>query len=269
MNGHPQFEEDFELYEFGVLDGGDKAEFETHLASCPECLAKLGAARSFVAKLALSAPESDPSPAVRERVLDTFRAHALDRRRVAQPFRPRREIWTQASGWAMAAICIVLFVGAAWLACEDIQLTRRLAELERNREALESSRLVTKAAAARAEAVLEVLTSSQTVQVDLSSASAHPVPHGKAFYNRAHGLLFYTTNLNLLSPDRTYELWLIPTEGKPLDIAIFKTDTQGNGQVLLTSLPSGLTAKAFAVTIEPVGGVPAPTGPMVLIGPVT
>ena len=39
MNAHPQYDEDFELYELGVLDGGDKAEFEAHLAGCPECRA--------------------------------------------------------------------------------------------------------------------------------------------------------------------------------------------------------------------------------------
>ena len=82
-------------------------------------------------------------------------------------------------------------------------------------------------------------------------------------------MLFYTANLHSLSSDHTYELWLIPTVGNPVDIGIFNTDTQGNGQVILTTLPQGLTAKAFAVTIERAGGVPAPKGPMVLVGPVS
>jgi anti-sigma-K factor RskA len=92
------------------------------------------------------------------------------------------------------------------------------------------------------------------------------VPHGKAFYNPAGGLLFYTTNLQPLPAGRTYELWLVPTEGSPVGAGLFNTDSRGNGQVILLSLPQGLTAKAFAVTIEPAGGVPAPTGPKVLIG---
>ena len=165
--------------------------------------------------------------------------------------------------------CLVLFVAAAWLARDNSRLSKRLAELELSRQQIEASSLAMKAAAARAQAVLDVLTGSQTVQVDLSPATAHPVPHGKAFYNRARGLLFYTMNLNSLPNNRTYELWLIPTEGKPVDAGIFNTDTRGNGQVILPSLSEGLTAKAFAVTIEPAGGVPAPTGPMVLVGPVS
>jgi hypothetical protein len=41
MNAHPQYDEDFELYELGVLDGSDGAEIRTHLAGCAECRAKL------------------------------------------------------------------------------------------------------------------------------------------------------------------------------------------------------------------------------------
>ena len=106
-------------------------------------------------------------------------------------------------------------------------------------------------------------------KLELSPADAHPVPHGKAFYNPARGLLFYTANLNSLPSDQTYELWLIPTEGMPAELGIFNTDAQGNGQVLLPSLPQGLTAKEFTVTVEPAGGVPAPTGATVLAGPVS
>jgi anti-sigma-K factor RskA len=156
-----------------------------------------------------------------------------------------------------------------WLAINNVRLSKRLAELELTHQQLEASTLDLKAASARAQAVLDVLTDPHTVQVDLSPAAAHPTPHGKAFYNRAQGLLFYATDLRSLPNQHTYELWLIPTAGKPVDVGVFNTDSQGNAQVILTSLPQGLTAKAFAVSIEPAGGVPAPTGPIVLVGPVS
>jgi anti-sigma-K factor RskA len=37
----------------------------------------------------------------------------------------------------------------------------------------------------------------------------------------------------------------------------------------MVKLPQGMAAKAFAVTLEPAGGMPQPTGPMVLVGPVS
>jgi anti-sigma-K factor RskA len=63
-------------------------------------------------------------------------------------------------------------------------------------------------------------------------------------------------------------LWLIPGQGNSISAGIFDVDTKGNGSVL-PPLPSGLTAKAFAVTIEPRGGVPKPTGKKVLFGVVS
>jgi anti-sigma-K factor RskA len=267
MNTHPQYDEDFELYELGVLDGTDKAELEAHLEGCPECRARLEAARSRVALFALGAPAVEPPPGARDRVLEAFRAQGPKHREA--PVSERRSRWNPAWGWAWAAACLVLLVAAVWLARQNHRLSRKVAELELSQKQLDASRRNLQAAAARAQAVLDVLNGPQTVQVDLSPASAKPLPHGKAFYNRGRGLLFYAANLGPLPSARIYELWLIPTEGKPVDIGIFNTDTQGNGQVILPSLPQGLTAKAFAVTIEPAGGVPAPTGPMVLVGPVS
>jgi anti-sigma-K factor RskA len=268
MNAHPQYDEDIELYELGVLDGSDMAEIKTHLTDCAECRAKLQVARGQLALLALAAPDSEPPPAARERILEAFTAREPGRGGAPAVPAPRG-LWTPVWAWACGVVCLILFVAAAWLARDNGRLSRRLAELELSRQQIEASSFAMKAAAARAQAVLDVLTGPQTVQVELSPSATHPLPHGKAFYNRARGLLFYTMNLNSLPPDRTYELWLIPTVGKPVDAGIFNTDTQGNGQVILPSLSPGLTAKAFAVTIEPAGGVPAPTGPMVLVGPVS
>lgn len=122
---------------------------------------------------------------------------------------------------------------------------------------------------ARARTVLEILTSPRTLKVSLVAAPAHPVPQGKAFYNPQKGLLFYAANLPRLPSDRTYQLWLVPAQGKPISAGIFATDEHGNGEVLLPSLPPGITAKAFAVTVEPSGGEPQPTGKKVLIGAVS
>ncbi|HXW14309.1 MAG TPA: anti-sigma factor [Terriglobia bacterium] len=267
MNAHPQYDEDFELYELGVLDGKDRAEFKTHVAGCAECRPKIEAARSHVALFALAAPPSEPRPEVRERLLETFRARRPQRLQGAPSVPARRRPWTPV--WAWAGVCVILLAVAIWAAINNLRLSKRVAELELSHQQLVTSNLELDAKAARAQAVLDLLTGPQTIQVELSPATAHPVPHGKAFYNRDKGLLFYTMSLHSLPTNHIYELWLIPTVGKPVDIGIFNTDTQGNGQLILTALPQGLTAKAFAVTIEPAGGVPAPSGPMVLVGPVS
>ena len=160
-------------------------------------------------------------------------------------------------------------MSTAWLAHSNLGLSAKFNELAAERQQIQADNQELKASAAHAQAVLDVLNGPQTIQVDLTPQSVHPVPHAKAFYNRDRGLVFYTTNLNSLPSDKTYELWLIPTAGKPVDLGIFKTDSQGNGEVMMPPMPQGLIAKAFAVSVEPAGGVPAPTGPIVLVGPVS
>jgi anti-sigma-K factor RskA len=267
MNGHPQFAEDFELYTLGVLDGDDKAAFEAHLAVCAECRRELEGARSRASLLGLAAVQASPRPEVREQVLDRFRVD----RRAKQPLqaptaaRYRRSPWTPL--WAAAAV--VLLVAAAWLERENRRLEAGLAQLQATHVQLEASSRELEEESARAQAALDVLTAPETIQVELAPVAARPVPHGKAFYNASKGLLFYAADLPALAAGHTYELWLIPSEGAPIDAGLFNADLRGNGEVILPALPRGLTAKAFAVTIEPAGGVPAPTGPKVLIGPVS
>jgi anti-sigma-K factor RskA len=265
MNGHLQFEEDFELYALGALDGEDKAAVEAHLAGCAECRAKLEGARGRMAFLALAAPPASPAPHVRQRVLQEFRAHhepAVSNQTPA-PVRHPRSRW--APIWALAAI--ILLAAAGWLRYENGRLSNELSDLEAAHQQLVESNRQFAAETARAQAALEVLTAPETLKVELTAAAAHPVPHGKAFYNATRGLIFYATNLAQLPAGHTYQLWLIPSEGAPVSAGIFNSDLRGNGEVVLPTLPHGLTAKAFAVTIEPAGGVPAPTGPKVLIGP--
>jgi anti-sigma-K factor RskA len=70
-----------------------------------------------------------------------------------------------------------------------------------------------------------------------------------------------------LQPYKTYELWLIPADGRdPIPAGTFKPDDHGNASLMLPELPRGVTAKAFGVTIEDDGGAQTPTMPIILAG---
>lgn len=261
MSEHPQIEEMFDEYALGVLEGEEKRSFESHVKGCPECSHKLGEARARVALLALSAPQAHPSPAAKERLMDRVRAY----RPLASPARLRAPFW----GWGvplLAAAVIVLAIATVLLVRRNHEMEQRLKDLQGQVVLIQKRET---AEMARARTVLEILTSPRTLKVSLVAAPAHPVPQGKAFYNPQKGLLFYAANLPRLPSDRTYQLWLVPAQGKPISAGIFETDEHGNGEVLLPSLPPGITAKAFAVTVEPSGGEPQPTGKKVLIGAVS
>jgi anti-sigma-K factor RskA len=253
VNGHPQSEEDFDLYVLGVLDDDERQPLEEHFPSCAPCQQSLEEARGRVSLLALAAPLVAPSAAVRERLLGQI---------LRRPVRRAEPRFTLAWQWAAVALGLILVFSLHRLYTLREQnriLSEQVAQLE----------LVSRqqqAEARRARAVLDLLTSSDSMKVALVAAGTPTVPQGRAFYHPRKGLVFYAANLPALPSDQTYQLWLIPRQGNPISAGVFDIDTRGNGSVVLPSLPSGLAAKAFAVTIEPQGGVLQPTGKKVLMG---
>ena len=60
---------------------------------------------------------------------------------------------------------------------------------------------------------------------------------------------------------------MIPASGAaPVPAGTFTPNAEGYASVVLPSLPSGVQAKAFGITIENAGGSETPTLPIVLSG---
>lgn len=260
MNTHPQFDEDFDLYALGALEGDEKEAIELHLVHCDQCGRRMEEARGRVALMAFAAPAQVARPEVRERLLDRVRRDA--RRKIV----PGREpLLGRVLRWATPILALAVLVLA--LLCvhfrnENAEVKSRALELVARMEQL-------RAQTERASDVLDVLTAPETVKVTLVRGTTRAAPEGKAFYNPQKGLVFYAFNMPALSPQQTYELWVIPTQGSPVPAGIFSPDVKGNGEVLLPSLPSGIAAKAFAVTVEPAGGTTKPSGSPLLVGAVS
>ena len=86
-----------------------------------------------------------------------------------------------------------------------------------------------------------------------------------AIVNAAHGNAFVLAHLPP-QKDKDYQLWLIRGQEK-ISAGILPSDASGSTMV---PVPGNLLAAgapdAFAITIEPTGGMPQPTGPIVLVG---
>ena len=72
-------------------------------------------------------------------------------------------------------------------------------------------------------------------------------------------------NLTPLPAGKQYELWVFE-KGKPVPAGVFDADPSGRALFESPDLSAIDQAQNFAVTVEPRGGVPAPTGPIVLVG---
>jgi anti-sigma-K factor RskA len=258
VSEHPQFDEDFDLYALGVLEGDDKEALELHLAFCEDCTRRLEAARGRGAVLALAALAQVPRPELRARLLRRVH-HSPSRGGAAQPVPARLLRWT-APVLALAALFLAIMYGH--LQRENANLRLRIQDLEAQQRTLQEQ-------TGRARAVLDVLTAPDTLQITLVKGRLAPAPQGKAFYNPAKGLLFYAANLPALPSGKTYELWLIPTQGNPIPAGTFNPDPKGNAEVVLPQLRAGIAAKALAITVEPAGGLPKPSSSPVLLGAVS
>jgi anti-sigma-K factor RskA len=71
-----------------------------------------------------------------------------------------------------------------------------------------------------------------------------------------------------LPENQTYQLWLIPADGDgaPLPSGLLAVQQAGVDSVTITLPDDATNYAAVGVSIEPAGGSPSPTGPIVLVG---
>jgi anti-sigma-K factor RskA len=252
MSAHEQFAEDLALYALGSLAGAEKQAVEQHLASCAACRRELEQLRGDAALLALSA--TGPAPPARSR--ERFGA-ALATEPHPRTVRRRRSFFELVP--ILAAAVLILIAILLWR--ENVQVRRRLDyarnTFEQNRRESEQER-----------ELLALLRDPGAAHITLTAANQPPHPYANAVYDSRSGrLVFLAGSMAPLPAGKTYELWLIPKDGKaPMPAGLFKPDERGNAMVMNPPLPAGVEAKAFAVTIEPEGGRATPTMPIQMMG---
>ena len=267
-NEHPTRPEDFDLYALGALDDAERHAFESHIASCADCAEKLAAARGRVVILAFAAPTVAPSPGVKESLMRQVIASAEGPGGSAARVKPESfaDGGIFARWWAAllpVATAFALTTVLLWLHNE--QLNRQLADLRNTIEQQKQELVETRHQA-------DLIAARETLVVPLWSQKGAPDAHGeghaRVLYNAKEGMMTYDGWLPSAPSDKSYQLWLVPMNGAPISAGVFNPQ---NGEMshMMKKLPAGVTAKAFAVSLEPAGGVPQPTGPMVLVGPIS
>src|SRR5271155_5727709 len=222
MSGeHPTRAEDFDLYALGALDDAERQAFESHVASCADCAEKLAAARGRVAILAFAAPSVAPSPGVKESLMRQViasaegtggsfahakSAHAADGGVFARWWAALLPV---AGAFALATVLL-------WLHNE--QLDRQLADLH-NTIAQQKQEL----AETRHQA--DLIAARETLVIPLSAQKGapedHPEGHARVLYNAKEGMMTYDGWLPAAPADKSYQLWLLPPKGGPLNAGGF------------------------------------------------
>ena len=174
--------------------------------------------------------------------------------------------------WLPLAASLVLVVGLGLYA---FQLRSRVSTLETQlhdalarADASERQIAEVRRASLEAQTQVAVLTAPDVTSVDLAGQPVAPAAQARAFWSRSRGLVFTAANLPALPPGRIYQLWFVAADNARISAGLLAPDAAGSVTVLLTTSPAIPQPTILAVTNEPAGGAPEPTGTMYLIGQV-
>ena len=256
---HEELRTSIDAWALGALPEAEAREVEAHLAGCPECQAEARTAGAVAVGLAGSAPDAVPSPAVRDRLIA-----------VAEAGKPRRPSLAARTGWLVAAASLVL---AAYLTWDGLRLRDHVATL--SAQLAEARALVAAAdsriaslqnAAERGTSAMAVLTAPDLARIDLAGQPDAPDARARAFWSRERGMVFSASRLPPPPPGKTYQVWVVTADPAPISAGLIEPDPQGHVDVVFATPPDIPQPRAVAVTLEPAGGMPAPTGAKYLVG---
>ena len=280
---HAAFDQLSALYAVGALSEADRTDFETHLEVCRECVREVKSLLPVTRGLVYGAPPLEAPAALRTRVLgqvtgtapappDT-QAAPLDTvfSAVGEPHMPPIAIKPRGPGalfWLAATLLVAAAGLGGWYVTEvDRQnegLRAAVDTATRLAERAQTEVAAARTAAAEREAVLAIVTGPNVQQLDLVGQPLAPRASARALWNDAADMVFIATGLPALPAGDIYQLWFVLPDA-PVSAALVEPDLGGEATVRL-EVPDNVTLPAvIAMTVEPAGGVPAPTGEIYLL----
>ena len=254
MGVHEELGDQAAAYALGALTAAERQAFEAHLATCAACAAEVRSFTPVVASLAHLTALAEPSRSVRAGV--------------SSAIHPRSGYSSLSWLAAAAGIALAILFGSqsARQRGQVARLEARLREATQRADANERLVADVRRASFQMRSAVAVLTAPDLARIDLAGQKAAPSASARAFWSRSNGLVFTASNLPAPPPGRAYQLWVLTKQTTPISAGMLTLDANGRVNVTIDT-PADLPAPvAMAVTLEPEGGVPSPTGDKYLVG---
>jgi anti-sigma-K factor RskA len=262
--------EELELFALGALPEDEAAALQAHVLGCEDCAAKLAQARGNAALLAFTVKQEALAGTIKAELMARIRANRESEARSAWPVKPgesdradkktKTESKSNWWNWVLVPAAVALALVSLALSWQNRRIA---AELEKERKAAEAMLHDRE----QVEKLVGVLASPDTITVKLAGTGDAANASGLVKFNVKAGIVLYSAaDLPLLPKDKSYQMWLVPVNGAAISAGLIGPGGHAWGNLWAAEVPTNTPAKAFAVTIEPAGGEPQPTGPKVLIG---
>ena len=284
-------------YALGLLEGEDLELFERHLAAgCEACEPELARMDAVGDALAYAAPLAPAPDALRDRVLgavltemEESKARAAQAPPIAAPapVRPGPAVempkatyspgpWPPERPAAAPAepkgpgfrarltpvLAVVGVLAAALTGAYAYQLRQQLTLVRSDLERVQAENQ-------EFARVLDVVGSPRLRVIALGGQTAAPKCEGHVLWSpESKKAVFYAYGLPKPPAGRDYQLWVIEG-GTPRSEGVFPVDEHGQATHVLPDVPDPASVGAFAVTLEPAGGLAQPSGEIFLAGGVT
>jgi len=213
---------EYGAYALGIADDPERTDIAEHLArACETCTAGVTSAMGMVAAMSGAVKTVEPPKRLRRRVVGMVTPDAFS------PGWGRS--WTVFVPWAIAG---VLAIALAWTLPE---------------------RFTNPVSQQKLDEVLSILNDPVTKDV----VFGEPAARGRVFVSPGKGVVLMAAHLPAIAANKTFELWVIPTQGNPIPAGTFHSAPDSTAIYVRSGAVTN--AAAVAVTVEPEGGSPLPT----------
>jgi len=246
------------LYVLGVLEPQAAADLEARLrAGDPDVVRAVGVFREVVELLPYALTPLSPNPAVRAQLMARIHTTLPEETQVPRTATASQGLLARFRTpllWLPTAAAALLALMLGW---SVYGLRRQVAGLEANLQQLRS-------VAGDHERLLALLTSPTVQIVTLTGTEHAPDAGARLLWDTQRGeWTVIAHNLPTLPSGKAYQLWLL-TAGAPIPAGTFHLDPHRRGIIQTKLPPSRENIAGAAVSLEPEGGVPLPTGQIVL-----
>ena len=263
IDRHVNIADKLEAYVLGQLTEDERREVDAHLGVCATCAHEVRELSVVLDGIAESVPPMAPPLALRQRVLAEVASLPQDPVRVERFAAPRRSRWSMLP--LAAAAVLVLAIGV--VAFRIDQARQNLAdEVSRTLVVNEDLKKRLQLYAEQTDLALSILTAADMKEIPLAGRESAAAAAARAYWSPARGLLVVADRLPAPPPGRIYQVWVI--EGKTqVSAGLLGNEPGGRGMLIVTPPRPGTGGSVtIAVTDEPPGGLPEPSGTIRLAG---